>query len=120
MTAALEIRGLNRNFGALAVARDIRLELPKGARTDLSVDGQIEIERLADVLYVNRPAFGQANSKVQMFKLIKDGKEAQRVPVQLGRSSVNTIEIVSGLKVGDTVILSDTSAQDGFDRIRLQ
>jgi HlyD family secretion protein len=95
-------------------------ELPKGARTDLSVDGTIEIERLANVLYVARPAFGQANSKVQMFKLVKDGKEAARIPVELGRSSVNTIEIISGLNVGDRVILSDTSAQDGFDRIRLQ
>jgi HlyD family secretion protein len=105
-----------------SVTVDVALdgELPKGARTDLSVDGTIELERLNDVLYVNRPAFGQSNSKVQMFKLIKEGKEALRVPVQLGRSSVNTIEIVSGLKVGDTVILSDTSAQDGFDRIRLQ
>lgn len=95
-------------------------ELPRGARTDLSVDGTVEIERLTDVLHVARPAFGQANSKVQMFKLSKDGKEAVRVPVELGRSSVNTIEIVSGLEVGDRVILSDTSAQDGFDRIRLQ
>ena len=93
--------------------------LPQGARTDLSVDGTIEIERLENVLYVGRPAYGQAQSKVEMFKLSKDGKEATRVPVMLGRSSVNTIEIVSGLNPGDQVILSDTSAQDGFDRIRL-
>jgi HlyD family secretion protein len=100
---------------------DVTLEgpLPPGARTDLSVDGTIEIERLENVLYVGRPAYGQAQSKVEMFKLIDDGKEAIRVPVMLGRSSVNTIEIVSGLKPGDQVILSDTSAQDGFDRIRL-
>jgi HlyD family secretion protein len=100
---------------------DVTLEgpLPQGARTDLSVDGTIEIERLENVLYVGRPAYGQAQSKVEMFKLIDEGKEAVRVPVMLGRSSVNTIEIVSGLKPGDQVILSDTSAQDGFDRIRL-
>jgi HlyD family secretion protein len=103
------------------VVVDVRLvgPLPPGARTDLSVDGTIEIERLENVLFVGRPAYGQAQSKVEMFKLSPDGKEATRVPVMLGRSSVNTIEIVSGLKPGDQVILSDTSAQDGFDRIRL-
>lgn len=93
--------------------------LPKGARPDLSVDGTIEIEKLDNVLYVGRPAYGQANSKVELFKLAEEGKEAVRVPVQLGRSSVNTIEIVSGLNAGDQVILSDTSAQDGHDKIRL-
>jgi HlyD family secretion protein len=100
---------------------DVALDgaLPQGARPDLSIDGTIEIERLSNVLYVGRPAYGQAQSKVEMFKLIDGGKEAVRVPVQLGRSSVNTIEIVSGLNVGDQVILSDTSAQDGYDRIRL-
>jgi HlyD family secretion protein len=100
---------------------DVALQgpLPAGARTDLSVDGTIEIERLDNVLHVGRPAYGQAQSKVEMFKLTEGGKEAVRVPVMLGRSSVSTIEIVSGLKPGDQVILSDTSAQDGFDRIRL-
>jgi HlyD family secretion protein len=100
---------------------DVALQgpLPAGARTDLSVDGTIEIERLENVLHVGRPAYGQAQSKVEMFKLTEGGKEAVRVPVMLGRSSVSTIEIVSGLKPGDQVILSDTSAQDGFDRIRL-
>ncbi len=93
--------------------------LPKGARPDLSVDGTIEIEQLDNVLYVGRPAYGQANSKVELFKLTDEGKQAVRVPVQLGRSSVNTIEIVSGLNAGDQVILSDTSAQDGHDKIRL-
>jgi HlyD family secretion protein len=104
------------------VTVDVALEgpLPKGARPDLSIDGTIEIERLENVLFVGRPAYGQPNQKVEMFKLIKDGKEAVRVPVELGRSSVNTMEIVSGLQVGDRVILSDTSQQDGFDRIRLQ
>jgi HlyD family secretion protein len=93
--------------------------LPQGARPDLSVDGTIEIEKLENVLYVGRPAYGQANSKVELFKLVEGGKQAVRVPVQLGRSSVNTIEIVSGLNAGDQVILSDTSAQDGHDKIRL-
>jgi HlyD family secretion protein len=100
---------------------DVALDgaLPQGARPDLSVDGTIEIERLENVLYVGRPAYGQAQSKIEMFKLIDGGKHAVRVPVQLGRSSVNTIEIISGLNVGDQVILSDTSAQDGYDRIQL-
>jgi HlyD family secretion protein len=93
--------------------------LPSGAVPDLSVDGTVEIERLENVLYVGRPAYGQAQSKIEMFKLVNSGKDAERVPVTLGRSSVNTIEIVGGLKVGDRVILSDTSAQDGFDRIHL-
>jgi HlyD family secretion protein len=103
------------------VVVDVRLDgaLPAGARVDLSVDGTILIERLTDVLYVGRPAYGTANSKVQMFKLSADGKQAVRVPVQLGRSSTNTIEIVGGLNVGDKVILSDTSAWDGHDRLRL-
>lgn len=101
---------------------DVALEgaLPKGARPNLSVDGTIEIERLENVLFVGRPSVGQPNQKVELFKLVKDGEEAVRVPVQLGRSSVTTIEIVGGLQEGDQVILSDTSAQDGYDRIRLQ
>jgi HlyD family secretion protein len=94
-------------------------ELPRGARPDLDVDGTIEIERLADVLYVGRPAYGQPDSTVGIFKLESDGVTAVRVQVKLGRSSVTTIEVVSGLKEGDTVILSDTSAWDAFDRIRL-
>lgn len=103
------------------VTVDVKLEgaLPKGARPDLSVDGTIEIERLRDVLYVGRPAFGQPNSTVGIFKLEAGGKEAARVQVKLGRSSVNTIEILSGLQVGDQVILSDMSAWDAFNRIRL-
>jgi HlyD family secretion protein len=105
--------------GTVLVDVTLQGPLPAGARTDLSVDGTIEIERLENVLYVGRPAYGQAQSKVEMFKLIDEGKEAVRVPVQLGRSSVNTIEIVNGLKPGDQVILSDTSAQDGYERIRL-
>lgn len=103
------------------VAVDVALEgpLPEGARPDLSVDGTIEIENLPDVLYVGRPSFGQPNSKVELFRVSEDGKTAVRVPVQLGRMSVSTVEIVSGLKTGDKVILSDTSAQDGFNKIRL-
>ena len=93
--------------------------LPRGARPNLSVDGIVEIERLPDVLYVGRPSFGQQNSKVEMFKVSPDGKEAVRVPVELGVMSVNTVQIVDGLAVGDRVILSDTSAQDGYKKIRL-
>src|SRR5213596_275770 len=93
--------------------------LPKGARPDLSVDGTIELERLDNVVYVGRPAFGQENNTVGMFKLISGSSEAVRTPVKLGKSSVNTIEIQSGLQPGDQVILSDTSAWDSRDRIRL-
>ena len=92
--------------------------LPKGARPDLSVDGTIELERLPDVLYVGRPAFGQEKSTVGLFRL-QPGGSAARVPVTLGVSSVNTVEVRSGLAIGDQVILSDMSAWDGFDRIRL-
>jgi HlyD family secretion protein len=93
--------------------------LPKGARPDLSVDGTIELEHLDNVVYVGRPAFGQENNTVGMFKLVDGGAEAVRTPVKLGKSSVNTIEILSGLNPGDQVILSDTSAWDTHDRIRL-
>jgi HlyD family secretion protein len=93
--------------------------LPKGARPDLSVDGTIELERLDNVVYVGRPAFGQENNTVGMFKLINSSGEAVRTPVKLGKSSVNTIEILSGLQPGDQVILSDTSAWDAHERIRL-
>ena len=93
--------------------------LPKGARPDLSVDGTIELEHLDDVVYVGRPAFGQENNTVGMFKLVNGAAEAVRTPVKLGKSSVNTIEILSGLQPGDQVILSDTSAWDSHDRIRL-
>ena len=90
-----------------------------GARPDLSVDGTIEIENLKDVLYVGRPVHGQSDSTIGLFKLSPDGTEATQVKVQLGRASVNTIEVKDGLKVGDRVILSDMSAWDQFDRIRL-
>ncbi|MBD0372573.1 MAG: HlyD family efflux transporter periplasmic adaptor subunit, partial [Pyrinomonadaceae bacterium] len=87
-------------------------ELPQGARPDLSIDGTIELERLADVIYMGRPAFGQPQSSVGIFKLDPSGKEATRVTVRLGRSSVSTIEILEGLQPGDQVILSDTSQWD--------
>ena len=89
------------------------------ARPDLSVDGAIELERLEEVLYVGRPVQGQPESTVGIFKLEAGGKEAVRVPVKLGRSSVNTIEIVSGLRAGDQVIVSDMSQWDGHERVRL-
>src|ERR671936_423886 len=93
--------------------------LPKGARPDLSVDGTIELEHLDDVLYVGRPPFGQENNTVGMFKIVSGTSEATRTPVKLGKSSVNTIQILDGLQPGDQVILSDTSAWDAHDRIRL-
>ena len=99
---------------------DVKLEgHADGMRPDLSVDGTITIERLADVVYVGRPVIGQPGAKITLFRLDPDSKEAQRVPVTLGRSSVNTIEVVDGLKVGDQVVLSDMSAQDAYNRIRL-
>jgi len=103
------------------VTVDVKLvgELPKGARPDLSVDGVIDLERLDDVLYVGRPAFGQENSTIQLFKLEDDGRDAIRVPVKVGRASVNSIQVVEGLHEGDTVVLSDMSRWDNTDRIRL-
>jgi HlyD family secretion protein len=95
-------------------------ELPKGAVPDLSVDGTIELERLTDVLYVGRPAFGQEQSTVGLFKLDPDGTGASRVQVKLGRSSVNQVEVLAGLNVNDAVILSDMSAWDAFERVRLR
>ena len=105
--------------GTVTIDVALKGELPRGARPDLSVDGTVEIERLADVLYVGRPAYGQANSTITLFRLEADSDVAVRVPVELGRSSVSTIEIVRGLEVGDTVILSDISQFEDFDRIRL-
>jgi multidrug efflux pump subunit AcrA (membrane-fusion protein) len=85
----------------------------------LSVDGTIDLERLDNVLYVGRPAFGQENSTIGLFKLDSDGKGAVRVPVKVGRASVNSIQILEGLREGDTVILSDMSRSDSTERIRL-
>lgn len=106
--------------GTVTVDVTIDEPLPNGARPDLSVDGTITLENLTNVLYVGRPVHGQSDSTIGLFKIIDDGSEAVRVNVKLGRSSVNTIEILDGLKVGDKVILSDMSAWDAFDRIRLK
>jgi RND family efflux transporter MFP subunit len=104
------------------VTVDVALDsaLPQGARPDLSVDGTIDLEKMQNVLYVGRPAFGQEQSTVGMFKLEPDGSNAVRAQVKLGRSSVNTVEILQGLKEGDQVILSDMSRWDNFDRVRLE
>ncbi len=104
------------------VTVDVKLtgELPKGARPDLSVDGTIDLERLENVLYVGRPAFGQESSTISMFRLDPTGNGAVRVQVKTGRASVNQIQIDSGLKEGDTVILSDMSRWDNTDRVRLE
>jgi len=104
------------------VTVDVELEgaLPQGARPDLSVDGVIDLDRLTDVLSVGRPAFGNENSTISLFKLGADGKTAVRVPVKVGRASVNSIQVLEGLQAGDTVILSDMSRQDNTDKIRLE
>ncbi|HTM51341.1 MAG TPA: efflux RND transporter periplasmic adaptor subunit, partial [Bryobacteraceae bacterium] len=103
--------------GTRTVDATILEPLPKGAVPDLSVEGTIELERLKDVMYVGRPVFGQAQSMVTLFKLSPDGKMATRTQVKFGRTSVNTIEVLEGLRVGDQVLLSDMSAYDGQDRI---
>ena len=104
--------------GTVGVDVILEGELPAGARPDLSIDGNIQLERLDNVVYVERPAFGQENSTVGLFKLTGDG-EAIRTNVKLGRTSVNQVEILEGLQPGDQVVLSDMSAQDSFDRIRI-
>jgi HlyD family secretion protein len=104
--------------GTVKVDVQLNGEYPKGARPDLSVDGTIDLERLTNVLYVGRPAYGQADSTVGMFKLMPNG-EAHRTQVKLGRSSVNQIEVVDGLHEGDQVVLSDMSNWDAFDRVKL-
>jgi HlyD family secretion protein len=105
--------------GTVTVDVTLTGTMPAGARPDLSIDGTIEIERLADVLYVGRPAFGQPGEKVGLFRLSRDGSTATRATVELGRASTHTIEIVRGLSVGDRVILSDTNEWDAFPKIRL-
>ncbi len=104
------------------VTVDVRLtgDLPRGAVPDLSVDGTIQLEHLTNVLFVGRPAFGQDQAAVGLFKLVGDSDIAERVQVRLGRSSVNAVEVTSGLQAGDRVVLSDMSAWDGSDRIRLR
>jgi len=105
--------------GTVTVDVALTGKLPPGARPDLSVDGTITLEKLDDVVFVGRPVFGQQDSTVQLFKIEPDGKYANKVKVTFGRSSVNTIEVKDGLKVGDRVILSDMSAYDAYDRIKL-
>ncbi len=104
------------------VTVDVQLEggLPQGARPDLSVDGTIDLDRLTDVLSVGRPSVGNENSVISLFKVSPDGKTAQRVPVRVGRASVNSIQVLDGLQAGDTVILSDMSRYDANDRVKLQ
>lgn len=103
------------------VTVDVALEgaLPRGARPDMTVDGTIELERLDNIMYVGRPAFGQEQAKVSLYRLSADRETATFIPVELGRSSVNTIEVIRGLNVGDCVVLSDMSAWDGHDRLRI-
>ena len=105
--------------GTVQVDVELTGKLPHGARPDLSVDGTIEIERLPRVVFTGRPAYGQPNSTIKLFKLVEEGRYAVKVPVEVGRTSVNAVEIIQGLSAGDEVILSDTSAWDDNDRIRL-
>ena len=105
--------------GTVTVDVTLEGELPRGARPDLTVDGTIELERLDDVVYVGRPVFGQEESTVSLFRLDGEGGEATRTRVRLGRASVNTIEVLEGLAPGDDVVLSDMSAWDEFDRVRI-
>jgi HlyD family secretion protein len=106
--------------GTVTVDVELAGALPLGARPDLSVDGTIDLDRMTDVLYVGRPAFGNENSTISLFKLSPDGKTAVRVPVKVGRASVNSIQVIEGLQDGDTVILSDMSRWDSTDKIRLE
>jgi HlyD family secretion protein len=106
--------------GTVTVDVELTGALPQGARPDLSVDGTIDLDRMADVLFVGRPAFGNENSTISLFKLSADGKTAVRVPVKVGRASVNSIQVIEGLQDGDTVILSDMSRWDNTDKIRLE
>ncbi len=116
------VRRVDPNVQNGSVLVEVRLEeeLPPGARPDLSVDGTIELERLEDVLFVDRPAYGQANSAVSLFKVSKDEKEAARATVRFGRSSVNQIEVLEGLSEGDVIIITDMSRWDDADRVRIR
>src|SRR5207249_3652031 len=104
--------------GTVTVDVQLEGELPKGARPDLSVDGTVEIERLTDVMYMERPTYGQADSTISIFKTMPNN-DAVRVQVRLGRVSVNTVEVIEGLQLGDRVILSDMSTWEAVDRVRL-
>ena len=106
--------------GTVTIDVALPADLPRSARPDLSIDGNVVIQRLDDVTYVGRPAYGQENQRVSMFKLVENGQYADRVNVMLGASSVNEIAVLEGLQQGDVVILSDMSNWDGFDRVRLR
>jgi hypothetical protein len=106
--------------GTVRVEVTLPEQLPKGARPDLTVEGTVELERLGDVLFVGRPAGAQPNSTMSLFRLLPDSDEAVRIPVQLGRGSVNSIEVVQGLTEGDQVVLSDMTAWDAVDRVRVR
>ena len=106
--------------GTVTVDIELLGELPRSAVPDLSVDGTVQLERLDDVTHIGRPVFGQEDSTVGLFRVSPDGNTAERIPVQLGRSSVTAIEVIDGLNAGERVILSDMSAWDGFDRVRLR
>src|SRR5919109_4185734 len=106
--------------GTVTVDVSLAGELPRGARPDLSVDGTIQVERLDNVLHLGRPAYGQSNSTVGLFKLVENGTSAVRTSVRLGRTSVNSVEILGGLAAGDKVIISDMSRWDGYDRVRVE
>jgi HlyD family secretion protein len=106
--------------GTVTVDVALEGELPRGARPDLSVDGTIELERLTDILYVGRPAYGQEQSVNSLFRVEPDGVTCMSTKVTVGRTSVNTIEVKAGLKAGDQVILSDMSQFDAFDRVKLK
>jgi HlyD family secretion protein len=106
--------------GTVTVDVALEGELPRGARPDLSVDGTIELERLPDILFVGRPAYGQEQSVISLFRIEADGVTGVRAKVTVGRTSVNTIEVTAGLKAGDQVILSDMSQFDAFDRVKLK
>lgn len=106
--------------GTVTVDVSLEGDLPRGARPDLSVDGTIQVERLNNVLHLGRPAYGQANSSVGLFKLTPDGVNAVRTTVRLGRTSVNTVEILGGLQPGDKLIISDMSRWDAYERVRVE
>jgi RND family efflux transporter MFP subunit len=106
--------------GTVTVDVELLGALPQGARPDLSVDGTIDLDRMADVVYVGRPALGNENSTISLFRLSADGTTAVKVPVKVGRASVNSIQVLEGLQPGDTVVLSDMSRWDANDRLRIE
>ena len=116
------VRRVDPNVQGGSVLVEVALdgEMPAGARPDLNVEGTIELERLSDVLYAGRPTYGQSQSTVSLFRVIENGDAAERVSVQLGRSSVNQIEVLEGLQEGDVIILSDMSRYDDINRVRIR